>query len=198
MIFILADSPRKQLYFGLNAHRLFLILAKNEQSWSESKAKGCPSNSFLSDMANSDENASLNPKLDNVELETLLRLSSESISAIAPLLPNLDSVNKILAKLQPAIARGYFLPDEDEEIRAVFSHYLTTRAALLSILEDLRPYALADLKNSRQRPEIFLLAFTTACLLVRTGRFLIDSFRSNKVIWRKLDESEPRFGIPRK
>ncbi len=33
---------------------------------------------------------------------------------------------------------------------------------------------------------------------MRSGRFLIDSFRNERVIWKKLDEAEPRFGIPRK
>jgi len=95
--------------------------------------------------------------------------------------------------------RGYFLPDEDEQIRELFSRYLTTRAALDSVLDDLRPHVITELKRPQPRhPEVFLVSFCTAVLLVRSGRYLVDKFRKQKVVWRKLDEAEPRYGIPRK
>ena len=139
------------------------------------------------------------PTLTQQSLDDLIVGSARALTSIAPLLPQLQSVESVINELAPAVERGYFLPDEDEKVRQLFSSYLTTRAALQSVLEDLRPYAIAELKSpSPRQPEVFLISFCTACLLVRAGKFMVDSFRKNRVIWRKLDEAEPRFGIPAK
>ena len=131
--------------------------------------------------------------------DELVEGSARALTTIGPLLPSLDSAQAVIARTSDVQARGYFLPDEDEQVRTLFSSYLTTRAALLSVLEDLRPYVLAEFKQpTRRQMEAFLIAFCTACMLVRSGRFVIDSFRRDRVVWRKLDEAEPRYGIPRK
>ena len=133
------------------------------------------------------------------EPETLIASAASTIASVAPTLPTMEDVNQVMKLGALAAERGYFLPDEDEAARGIFARYLTTRAAPSSTLDDLRPFALAELKQSNpQRPEIFIVAFAAACLLMRSGRFLIDSFRKQRVIREKLNEAEPRFGIPRK
>lgn len=133
------------------------------------------------------------------QIDRLIAGTSRALLTIAPSLPTLETVEHVMATAGEATERGYFLPDEDETVRSVFATYLTTRAALLSTLEDLRPYALEELSQPHpKRPEIFVVAYCAACLLMRSGRFLIDSFRQERVIWKKLDEAEPRFGIPKK
>lgn len=134
------------------------------------------------------------PQIDN-----LIAGTSRALLTIAPTLPTREAVEQVMTTAGKAKERGYFLPDEDEAVRSLFAKYLTTRAALLSTLEDLRPYALEELSQPHpKRPEIFVVAYCAACLLMRSGRFLIDSFRKERVIWKKLDEAEPRFGIPKK
>ena len=133
------------------------------------------------------------------QIDRLVAGTARTLLSVAPSLPTLAMVEDVMASTRAAVERGYFLPDEDEAVRAIFSTYLTTRAALLSTLEDLRPHALEELSQAHpKRPEIFVVAYCAACLLMRSGRFMIETFRGERLIWKKLDEAEPRFGIPNK
>ena len=139
------------------------------------------------------------PEISSDQLSELIQRSARALTTIAPSLVTLQQIETVVEQSKPAVKRGYFLPDEDEQIRELFSHYLTTRAALNSVLDDLRPHVIAELKRPQPRhPEAFLVSFCTAVLLVRSGDYLVDQFRKQRVIWRKLDEAEPRYGIPRK
>ena len=71
--------------------------------------------------------------------DELVERSARALTTIGPLLPTSESAQSVLAQLSEARARGYFMPDEDELVRTRFSSYLTTRAALQSVLNDLRP-----------------------------------------------------------
>jgi len=138
-------------------------------------------------------------KLENDPLPELIEGSARALTTIAPLLVTREEIESVIKQNEEAVARGYFLPNEDEQVRSLFSKYLTTRAALNSVLEDLRPHVIEELKRSQPRnPEAFLIAYCAACLLIRSGRFLVETFRKQKVVWRKLDEAEPRYGIPAK
>ncbi len=133
------------------------------------------------------------------QLPEVLEGSAAALLTIAPLLPSHASINEVVAQLSPAIARGYFTPEEDELIREKFSKYLTVRAALHSVLMDLKPIIFNQVKpKDAEYAKVFLIAFCTAAMLRRSGRHLIVNFRSNKMIRRKLNEAEPRYGIPRK
>lgn len=139
------------------------------------------------------------PQAKKIELDEHIERAARTLTTIGPLLPTHELAQNVMDDISEVSARGYFLPDEDERVRTLFSTYLTTRAVLLSVLKDLRPFVLAEIKQPTPRqPEVFLIGFCAACMLVRSGRFVIDSFRKDRVIWRKLDEAEPRFGIPRK
>jgi len=132
-------------------------------------------------------------------LSEVLDGSATALLTIAPLLPTSESINEVVNQLSPAITRGYFTPEEDELIRERFSKYLTVRAALYSVLMDLKPIIFNQIKpNDAEYNKVFLIAFCTAAMLRRSGRHLIVNFRSNKMIRRKLNEAEPRYGIPRK
>ena len=133
------------------------------------------------------------------QLQELIEGSARALTTIAPLLVTRPEIESVIEQNTEAVERGYFLPNEDEQVRELFSRYLTTRAALNSVLDDMRPLTIAELKQIQPRhPEVFLVSFCTAVLLTRSGRFLVDQCRGKKVIWRKLDEAEPRYGIPKK
>jgi hypothetical protein len=85
-------------------------------------------------------------------------------------------------------------------VRARFAQYLTARAGLLQTIEDLKPMALGTHRtiDERTRLRAFVVAYTATALLVRAGQFIIDHLAPNKTAQRKLNEAEPRFGIPRK
>lgn len=110
-----------------------------------------------------------------------------------------------LADAEAAQQRGYFLPDEDERIREVFARYLSVRAVLLEVVESIQPMldrvesreaAAGDGADWNARLRAFVVGFTAATMLVRSATFIVDLARERPVVWKKLDEAEPRYGIP--
>lgn len=125
--------------------------------------------------------------------------AARTLVTIGPLMPTEDSLAAEIQDALNASQRGYFLPDEDERVRTAYAQYLRTRKALFETLNELRPLVLSSGKVSKEyEVQVFVVAWCTACLLVRSGRYLVDNFRKDGVIRRKLDEAEPRYGIARK
>ncbi len=103
--------------------------------------------------------------------------------------------------LAQVVDRGYFKPAEEDELRAWFACYLTTRSALLEMIDDLRPIAMPGRKqavNEQQQLYAFVLGYTAACVLVRAGRFFVADLATHKLVQRKLNEAAPTYRIPRK
>jgi len=138
-----------------------------------------------------------------IETSDLVAGAARSLAAVAPSLPTREHLSKEIEDAQLAAERGYFLPDEDERIRFAFARYLACRAALFSTIQDLRPLVTPVAIRVR-RPEdedelkAFTVALCAACMLVRSGWFLVDNYAKSDVVWKKLDEAEPRYGIVRK
>jgi len=125
--------------------------------------------------------------------------AARTLVTIGPLMPTEESLASEIKDALNASERGYFLPDEDERIRTSYAQYLRTRKALFETLNELRPLVLSKGKVSKEfEVQVFVVAWCTACLLVRSGRYLIDNFRKDDVIRKKLDEAEPRYAIGRK
>lgn len=141
------------------------------------------------------------------DIELMIHTAARSVRSIAPAMPLRDEMACELADAASAEKRGYFLPDEDERIRVVFSRYLTVRAALLETVDSIQPIfdrlGIEAGCNSedliwRQRLQAFVVGFTAAMMLVRSATFIVDLAAERPVVWKKLDEAEPRFGIPEK
>jgi hypothetical protein len=116
--------------------------------------------------------------------------------ASAAALPRRDALSSYIEDVGKAEARGYFLPDEDERLREVYSRYLAVRASLLQCLHELSRgrwshQASGDLKE-------FLVAYAAACLLVRAASYLIDLTEDAPITRKKLDEPEPRYHLAAK
>ena len=122
----------------------------------------------------------------------VLKRTRQTLSAVRPTLPRRQYLGQELKDAEAANARGYYLPDEDERLREVFCTYLTGRAALWEMIEELRPHL--HEKDSR----VFGLAFCAAAMLVRSASFLVNLARNRPTVWKKLDEAEPRYGLKRK
>ena len=137
--------------------------------------------------------------------EQLISAAARSVRSIAPALPLRNEVVRELADAAAADARGYFLPDEDERMRDVYARYLTVRAALLETVDSIQPVfdQLGEVVEDvdvevlwRLRLRAFIVGFSAATALVRSANFIIDLAADRPVVWKKLDESEPRYGIP--
>ena len=125
--------------------------------------------------------------------------AARTLVTVGPLMPTEESLVSEINDVAAATERGYFLPDEDERIRATYAQYLRTRKALHETLVELKPLVLSKRKVPQEyEAQVFVVAWCTACLLVRGGRYLVDNFRKNDVARKKLDEAEPRYAIARK
>ncbi|MGE9267333.1 MAG: YiiX/YebB-like N1pC/P60 family cysteine hydrolase [Verrucomicrobiales bacterium] len=116
--------------------------------------------------------------------------------AVYPALPLEAELAKVLEDAEAAEARGYYLPDEDERVREVFRRYLKVRMGLWEMVLALRPLLEGEAGMSwERRLRVFGLAFCAAAVLVRSASFLVRLAEERKVVWRKLDEAEARYGI---
>lgn len=133
------------------------------------------------------------------ELERILAGVVRSLLAAVPALPDEGDLQQELADADAAQERGYYLPDEDERLQEVYSRYLAVRGTLWGAVEALMP--IVDNKNEEDWDlylRAFGLGFCAAALLVRAGSFLVELVDGRPVVWQKLDEEEPRYGIGRK
>lgn len=125
--------------------------------------------------------------------------SRDTLLAVAPAMPRRQELATEISDAMAAQERGYYLPDEDERVREVFARYLEVRAALRGVVARMEPWVDMGTRLSReQQLRVFIVGFTAACFLVRSGLFMIGMADGRRVVRRKLDEAEPRFGIPRK
>ena len=121
--------------------------------------------------------------------------AARAVLAAAAAMPEHAGLGTELELIEQASARGYFLPDEDDRIRTAYARHLTTRAVLLGALESVEPLAVDGSWGWSGRYDAFLVAFAASCLLARSAHFLTETARDRPVLWKKLDEPEPRHGI---
>jgi len=131
-------------------------------------------------------------------MQSLVEQGAAAVCAAAAALPGRGDLVTEEALAQEANVRGYFLPDEEVVVRLRYSQYLGLRAALLETLEGLSAASGRDHVEWSDRLPVFVTAFATACMLLRADRFLISLAADRPVVWKKLDEEDPRAGIPRK
>lgn len=123
----------------------------------------------------------------------LLTAAAKSVLSLVPPVSGRDALDAELRDARNAVQRGYFLPDEDDRVRGRFARYLTARAGLLQTIAELEPIALA---TARDRLKAFAVAFAAACTLVHAAKVLVHELADHKIVQRKLNEPEPRLGIP--
>lgn len=126
------------------------------------------------------------------------------VRSVAVALPRRGEMDLELADAEAAQARGYFLPDEDERIREVFARYLSTRGILLETVESIQSVIDAQVGDFTageacdRHLRTFVVGFAAATMLVRSANFIVALAAKRPVVWKKLDEPEPRYGIPAK
>jgi hypothetical protein len=104
---------------------------------------------------------------------------------------DVDGLKQRMADFQRqmhARVRGYFLADEDDQVRRLYLTYRNYRIALLDIVSRYEPAAQDD-------ERAFLLAFGAAVQLFGWSSHLVHSYRDIPPIRAKLNEADPRFGL---
>ncbi len=136
---------------------------------------------------------------DRTTPEALAASAWRTLSAVAPALPREQTLIQEITDATAAQERGYYLPDEDERLRDTYSLYLGLRSSLWGTVLTLRP-----LLDERRNPDwslrlrVFGLAFCATAMLMRSAGFIVALAKDRPVVWKKLDEAEPRFGIKEK
>jgi hypothetical protein len=116
-----------------------------------------------------------------------------TLLASAAALPRQVELADCIEDITRAEERGYFLPNEDERIRAMYTRYLAVRTSLLHCLSEATDGQWSH-RNSVDLRE-FAVAYAAACLLVRAASYLIDLTKDAPVTRKKLDEAESRFQL---
>lgn len=130
------------------------------------------------------------------ESERIFEENLETVVSASGAMPMRSELQGLLQDAKNAEARGYYLPDEDERLRDKYRYYLVVRSVLLDCVKSLEPYS--DGKGDWRRSiEVFTVAFTAACVLMRAAEFVVDLAGDRFLVWKKLDEAESRFGIER-
>ncbi len=122
-----------------------------------------------------------------------------AVLAAAPGLPSRADLAQELSDGVAAQRRGYYLPDEDERLRAGFHRYLAVRVSLWDAVQNLLP--IVDRRARAKKLDFYRaygIALCASAMLWRTGHALLDMAQGRDVVWKKLDEAEPRYGIERK
>lgn len=134
----------------------------------------------------------------NFEDDLRLQQAVRSVEAAALGIPLREALASELDIVERAQQRGWFTPDEDETVRMRYRAYLSSRSALLSTLEQIEGTLRSKNHDWATHLPYFVTAFTAACLMIRGSLFIIELAKKRPVIWKKLDEAESRFGLPRK
>ena len=135
-------------------------------------------------------------------VDELLQSAVRTLRGSYAALPTEADMDTLIRDSRLAEARGYYDPIEDERLREAYSRYLGIRVAIWQTIQSLRPRFKRF--NSGQTPsnvsdyQAFGLAFCGAEIIVRTGEYLIDLACKRDIVWQKLDEAEPRYGLQRK
>lgn len=132
-------------------------------------------------------------------VDALVVNAARTVRSVSSAMPRREQMRQELADAQAAQVRGHFLPDEDERVRDVFARYLQVRGALLETVESIQP--ILD-RQGEAGPEAgalqlrtFVVGFAAATMLVRSANIMVALARDRPVVWKKLDEAEPRYGI---
>mgnify|MGYP001985033693 CR=1 FL=1 len=90
--------------------------------------------------------------------------------------------------------RGYFLPNEDDQVRRILLAYRNYRIALFEIIHRYRE--IEEFDQAEEQTLAFLLAFGSAVILFNWSSLLVDTYRDIPHIRAKLNEADARFGMP--
>ncbi len=133
-----------------------------------------------------------------METDPVIAAGIRALESLSPAVARIDALENVRCAARDAAARGYFRPAEEAILRDWFARYLTARAGLLEIIDDLAPLARGRGDDEATQRRCFVVAYAAACLLVRGARTLVGELATDTVVQRKLNEASDSHRIPRK
>ena len=96
--------------------------------------------------------------------------------------------------IDTAIARGYFLPEEDDILWSLVSRYLTIRNGFWELINEMSAHFSDDTYNVKSLDDwrYFLLGYASSCQVVGMARLLVDVLAKHKLVQRKINEGSPQ------
>lgn len=119
-----------------------------------------------------------------------LKVIGDGIDELATAYRDLDSE---LRQKQIEEGRDYYLPEEEDRIRALFMSYLSYRSAMLRMVATYIGFEVVRDENARARA--FTLGYAAAMTTYKSSLQLVNAYRG-EVARLKLNEPEREWGIP--
>ena len=130
-------------------------------------------------------------------MESFPRRARDILLAAHDAMPTAEQVDCLLMECGEGLERGYFTPDEEAKIRSVFVDFLQVRAALGEvILEAWRRLPLLRRRLNSDELRIFIPGWLAGCMVLRGSRYLVDHFKSQRILRRLLNRPDPVNGVP--
>lgn len=131
---------------------------------------------------------------------TDLRKTQRAYQALTLALVHLRKEQPEHKSIETAIQRGYFLPEEDDQLWSLISRYLTIRGGFWEIIDDMSAHFSDNIENVTTLDDWrhFLFGYAASCQAVRMARILIDDLAKHRLVQRKINEGSPQNRIPRK
>ena len=132
------------------------------------------------------------------KLDPQIRADLERLKTIAAGLEELQAKSETLhreldARLKTE-ARQFYLPEEDDRIRWQFVTFLSYRAALLRIAATYGNYE--SVREPSLRSRCCMLGTAAAGSAYESSLKLIGAYQNDGLVRKKLNEREPRWGLP--
>lgn len=125
------------------------------------------------------------------------RRAKDILLAACDAMPTAEQVEHLRRHCAPGEERGYFTPDEETRIRAVFVDFLQVRAALGEVILEARErIPLFRRRLSPEELKVFVPGWLAGCMVLRGSRYLVQHFKGHKQIHRLLNRPAPREGVP--
>jgi len=89
----------------------------------------------------------------------IIRHNMEQVVSAAQAIPLAKDLRLVLKDAKKASVRKYYLPDEDDRLRSIFTTYLRARSMLIEVIDSIMPI----LKNKQTRKNelrTFAIGFT--------------------------------------
>jgi len=122
--------------------------------------------------------------------------------AVSALAAAVDEINGTIPAemIANAVDRGLFRPQEEAALLAWFARLLTIRSELWEVIGDVSAPVGSRMEGifDTEQWRCFVLGYTSACLVVRLDRTLLETVAPASVTQRKLNEGSELHRIPRK
>ena len=123
-----------------------------------------------------------------------------AVFALAAAVDEIATTRPDQAGIAAAVDRGVFRPVEEADLLSWFARFLTVRSELWEVIGDVSSPVDGSIERvlDTNHWRCFVLGYTSACLIVRLDRLLLEDIARDSLTQRKLNEGSTSHRLPRK